>query len=136
VADALSSSRGVQSLHVARDRQARAQRVVGRLTRLQGVDSSIRATARICDGSGCAARVVRDCATDGSMAKPALDLTKLTPEEKLELIDELWTSISPEEFPLTDEQRVELHQRLDHLDEEGPTGVPWDSVRAEMTPRS
>ncbi len=72
----------------------------------------------------------------GSMAKPALDLTKLTPEEKLELIDELWTSISPEQFPLTDEQRVELHHRLDRLDEDGPTGVSWDSVRAEMTPRS
>lgn len=72
----------------------------------------------------------------GSMAKPALDLTKLTPEEKLELIDELWTSISPEEFPLTDEQRAELHRRLDRLDEDGPTGISWDSVRAEMTPRS
>lgn len=72
----------------------------------------------------------------GSMAKPALDLTKLTPEEKLELIDELWTSINPDQFPLTDEQRVELHRRLDRLDADGPTGVPWDSVRAEMTPRS
>lgn len=72
----------------------------------------------------------------GSMAKPALDLTKLTPEEKLELIDELWTSMTPEEFPLRDEQRAELHRRLDRLDEDGPTGVSWDSVRAEMTPRS
>ena len=70
------------------------------------------------------------------MAKPALDLTKLTPEEKLELIDELWTSISPEEFPLTEEQSVELHRRLDRLDEDGPTGVSWDRVRAEMMPRS
>lgn len=31
-----------------------------------------------------------------------MDLTKLTPEEKLELIDELWTIIKPEEFPLTE----------------------------------
>jgi putative addiction module component (TIGR02574 family) len=71
----------------------------------------------------------------GLMAKPALDLTKLTPEEKLELIDELWTSITPEAFPLTEEQRLELHRRLDRLDEEGPTGASWDSVRAEMTPQ-
>lgn len=69
------------------------------------------------------------------MAKPAFDLTKLTPEEKLELIDELWTSITPEEFPLTAEQRAELHRRLDRLDEEGPVGVSWESVRAEMTRR-
>jgi putative addiction module component (TIGR02574 family) len=70
------------------------------------------------------------------MAKPALDLTKLTPIEKLELIDELWSSITPEQFPLTAEQRTDLHRRLDHLDEEGPVGPSWDSVRHEMTRRS
>jgi putative addiction module component (TIGR02574 family) len=69
------------------------------------------------------------------MAKPALDLTKLTADEKLELIDELWISIEPEEFPLSVEQRAELNRRLDRLDEEGPVGVPWETVRAEMTPR-
>jgi putative addiction module component (TIGR02574 family) len=70
------------------------------------------------------------------MVKPALDLSRLTPKEKLELIDELWTSITPEEFPLTAEQRADLHRRLDHLDEDGPVGVSWDSVRLEMTRRS
>lgn len=70
------------------------------------------------------------------MAKPALDLTKLTPEEKLELIDELWTSITPEQFPLTSEQRTNLHSRLDRLDEEGPAGASWESVRLEMTRRT
>jgi putative addiction module component (TIGR02574 family) len=67
------------------------------------------------------------------MAKPALDLTKLTAEEKLELIDELWTSISPDEFPLAPDQRDELNRRLDLLDEEGPVGITWEHVRAEMT---
>jgi putative addiction module component (TIGR02574 family) len=70
------------------------------------------------------------------MVKPALDLSRLTPKEKLELIDELWTSITPEEFPLTAEQRADLHRRLDHLDEDGPVGVSWDNVRLEMTRRS
>lgn len=70
------------------------------------------------------------------MAKPVLDLTKLTPEEKLELIDELWTSITPGELALTAEQRTELHRRLDHLDEEGTVGMSWDGVRLEMTRRS
>lgn len=65
------------------------------------------------------------------MAKPALDLTQLTLEEKLELIDELWSSLTPDELPLKVEQRRELHRRLDHLDEEGPEGVSWDSVHLE-----
>ena len=67
------------------------------------------------------------------MAKPALDVTQLTPEQKLELIDELWASLTPEQFPLTAQQRGELHRRLDHLDEEGPGALSWDSVRTEMT---
>jgi len=70
------------------------------------------------------------------MAKPALDLTKLTPAEKLELIDDLWLSLTPESFPLTADQRTELHRRLDHLDEDGPVGLSWGSVRLETTPRS
>jgi len=70
------------------------------------------------------------------MAKPALDLTRLTPEEKLALIDELWTSITPDQFPLTAAQRAELHRRLDHLDEEGPHGTSWASVRLEKTSAS
>lgn len=67
------------------------------------------------------------------MAKPALDLTQLTLEEKLELIDALWASITPDQLPLTAERRAELHRRLDHLDEEGPVGLSWDSVRHELT---
>ncbi len=69
------------------------------------------------------------------MAKPALNLDALTPEEKLELIDDLWTSIGANDLPLTPEQQVELDRRLDRLDREGPVGTPWEDVRAEMTRR-
>ena len=67
------------------------------------------------------------------MAKPALDLAALTPEEKLELIDDLWGSLRPEDLVLTSDQQAELDRRLDALDREGPVGTPWESVRAEMT---
>jgi hypothetical protein len=40
------------------------------------------------------------------MNKLALDLSKLTAEEKLELIDALWRSISPDELPLDPELGV------------------------------
>ncbi len=70
------------------------------------------------------------------MAKPAFDLMQLTPEGKLEVIDELWTSIRADEFPLTDEQHAELQRRLDRLDAEGASGVSWESLRGEMIPRS
>jgi putative addiction module component (TIGR02574 family) len=68
------------------------------------------------------------------VAKPALDLSVLTADEKLELIDQLWQSVNPDELALTPETRAELDRRLDGLDREGPTGIPWATVRDEMVP--
>ena len=70
------------------------------------------------------------------MGRPAVDISALSTEQKLELIDDLWASLAADEFELTDEQRAELDRRLDRLEREGPTGTPWESVRAEMTSRA
>jgi len=60
----------------------------------------------------------------------AIDIAKLSPEERLELLEQLWDSLadSPEAVPLTDAQREELDRRLDDLDREGPVGIPWNEV--------
>jgi putative addiction module component (TIGR02574 family) len=59
-----------------------------------------------------------------------IDITSLSFEERLRLMDELWESLSgtPEAIPLTEAQREELDRRLDGLDREGPVGIPWDAV--------
>jgi putative addiction module component (TIGR02574 family) len=64
------------------------------------------------------------------MARPAFDLSKLTPGERLQLVEELWESLcdTPQAVPLTDAQRAELDRRFDDLEHEGPTGIPWDEV--------
>lgn len=67
------------------------------------------------------------------MAKPALDLSSLSPDEKLELIDDLWGSLKPEDFALTAAQQAELDHRLDRLDRDGPVGNSWETVRAKMS---
>lgn len=67
------------------------------------------------------------------MGKPALDLSKLTADEKLDLIDDLWRSLSPDDLPMSSELRAELDRRLDRLESEGPIGVAWEDVLAEMT---
>lgn len=66
----------------------------------------------------------------GVMARPAVDITKLTPAERLQLVEELWDSLcdTPEAVPLTEAQRAELDRRLDDLEQEGPSGIPWDEV--------
>ena len=64
------------------------------------------------------------------MSKRDLDIASLTPEERLDLLEELWDSLAatPEAIPLTGAQRAELDRRLDDLEREGPVGIPWDEV--------
>ena len=56
---------------------------------------------------------------------PAIDISKLSIEEKWELLDELWESIyeSPEAATLTKAQREELDRRIEELDREIENGV-------------
>ena len=57
-----------------------------------------------------------------------VDIAKLDPKERLELLEQLWDSLSPEAVPMTDAQTDELDRRLDELDREGPIGIPWNEV--------
>jgi putative addiction module component (TIGR02574 family) len=66
------------------------------------------------------------------MSKPEIDLSRLTAEEKLDLIDALWRSLTPADQPPSSDLRAELGHRLDRLDREGLVGVAWEDVRAEM----
>ena len=71
------------------------------------------------------------------MGKPALDLAKLTAEEKFDLIDELWESLGDDALALPPEVDAEMDRRLDRLDRDGLTGsISWEDVRAEMTRKS
>ena len=72
------------------------------------------------------------------MSKPALNITDLSPEERLRLIEELWDSLTdkPEAVPLTNAQREALDRRLDDLERSGPEGIPWDEVLQQIRSRS
>ena len=62
------------------------------------------------------------------MQKPVIDVEKLPPEERLELLERLWDSLSDEDLSLTNAQREELDRRLDELERDGPHGIPWEEV--------
>ena len=50
------------------------------------------------------------------MGRPALDLSKLSPAEKLELMrDERWASFGSEDFEPSDALRDELDRRVERL---------------------
>jgi putative addiction module component (TIGR02574 family) len=52
----------------------------------------------------------------------------VSPEERLRLLEQLWDSLSDDDGPLTPAQREELDRRLDELDRDGPSGIPWEEV--------
>ena len=69
------------------------------------------------------------------MAKPAVDLSLLSPEERLDLIEELWESLTASQrasIPLTSEQEAELDRRLDDLETDGPVGISLEELRANL----
>ncbi len=65
------------------------------------------------------------------MAHPAINLDDLSPEEQLQLLEEIWDRLSqhPADVPLSDAQRAELDRRLDAMQEDikagRPLGRPW-----------
>ena len=71
------------------------------------------------------------------MAKLEIDINKLTPEERLQLIEELWDSLStdPSKIPLTAAQARELDRRVAQMDQDNSLGIPWETVLAQIRER-
>ncbi|HXX83956.1 MAG TPA: addiction module protein [Casimicrobiaceae bacterium] len=68
----------------------------------------------------------------------SVDIAKLTPQQRLELLEQVWDSLAatPDAVPVTPAQREELSRRLDDLDREGPAGIPWDDVLRRVRDQS
>ena len=66
----------------------------------------------------------------------SIDIKRLTAEERLALLGELWDSLRPEEIPLTEAQRTELDRRIDDLEADSNLGIPWEEVLRRIRGRS
>jgi len=63
-------------------------------------------------------------------------LLKLSVEERLQLIGELWDSIEAEEHPpLSEAWKKEIERRLDDLEANPDDVLPWEEVRARLWSR-
>jgi putative addiction module component (TIGR02574 family) len=71
------------------------------------------------------------------MAKLEIDISKLSPEERLDLIEELWDSLStdPARIPLTEAQADELDRRSAEMEQDDSLGIPWETVLARIRER-
>ena len=50
------------------------------------------------------------------MSDLAPELARLSPRQRLDLIESLWDNVDDEDVPVTDTQRTELDQRIAGLD--------------------
>jgi putative addiction module component (TIGR02574 family) len=65
----------------------------------------------------------------------AIDFTKLSPQERLELIGRLWDSLDSKDVRLTPAQQAELDRRLATLDADIAAGSTWEQIEAELDRR-
>jgi len=66
------------------------------------------------------------------MRKPAIDLSRLSANEKCNLIDDLWGNLTSDDQAPSSERLAELGSRLDRLERGRLVGAAWEDVRAEM----
>lgn len=61
------------------------------------------------------------------------DILQMTPAERLELIGEIWDSLSssPESIPLTEAQKAELDRRLE-AHRLNPETISWEEAKARL----
>ena len=64
-----------------------------------------------------------------------MKLQELTPSEKILLAEELWDSVVSDErlFPLTEEQKKELDNRLASYSLDPEAGDSWGNVRKRIS---
>ncbi len=64
------------------------------------------------------------------------ELMKLSKAERIELAQDLWDTIRPEDLPpLTADEIAELERRLAEHERDPSTAIPWEEVEARLIAR-
>jgi putative addiction module component (TIGR02574 family) len=61
---------------------------------------------------------------------------RLSPSDRLQLIEALWDTLSEEDLPVTPEERALLDARLADLEANPGDQNPWSEVKARLKHRS
>jgi putative addiction module component (TIGR02574 family) len=68
------------------------------------------------------------------MSSPIFDFSHLSPEERIQLAEELWDSLQPSAVPLTPELAAELRRRREYR-RDGDPGQPWRDALDDIEQR-
>ena len=71
-----------------------------------------------------------------SKAEVKRQALELPPQERVDLVVEVWNSLQPEELPIPVWQRDLVRERLDALEAMDPVerSTPWEEVRDRVFP--
>ena len=69
------------------------------------------------------------------MATPILDFSHLSPDERIELAEQLWDSLDPADIGPDEAQVAELRRRRAALEADGDPGEPWEAVLDQISER-
>ena len=70
-----------------------------------------------------------------SLTMTTLEIARLSPQERLDLIGALWDSLAPEEVALTPAQDDELTRRMATFDADARQATPWEDIEADWKSR-
>lgn len=73
-----------------------------------------------------------DCMVDPALRER---VRQLTPEDRLDLIADLWESLDAESIEVTDAEKRILDERIADLEKNPRNGRPWDEFEAELRSR-
>jgi len=62
-------------------------------------------------------------------------VASLSPAERLQLIGAVWDTLSPEDLPVADAERVLLNARLTDMESNPHDQSPWPEVKARLERR-
>jgi putative addiction module component (TIGR02574 family) len=63
------------------------------------------------------------------------EITRLSPDERLSLIAQLWDSLEDHQVQVTPAQRAELERRQATLGDNRGQSITWEALKAELEQR-
>jgi putative addiction module component (TIGR02574 family) len=69
------------------------------------------------------------------MSDRAPELARLSPRQRLDLIESFRESMEDEDLPVADAQRAELDRRIAGFDQDQRHTISWDYLKAELRQR-
>jgi putative addiction module component (TIGR02574 family) len=70
-----------------------------------------------------------------SMSDLIPELARLSPRQRLDLIEALWESLDDKDVPVTEAQRAELDRRIAGFEQDREQSISWHQLSAELRQR-